>query len=309
MAVNTRKSDKVGLLKINRTNDAVFKNIFANKKYKDITLSFINAVLEFEGTAQLKDITFLDREINGEYDNEKDSRLDLLGESSDGTKVNIEIQVASISAMGKRSLFYWCRIYNDLDEGHDYTELKRTVSINVLDFNLFESQKYTSYHSCFGIYDIKTGNHLTDDFEIHFVELPKWKQNIINDKEEIDNYKLKTLNRLEKWICYFSKRTSEKELEAIAMTEPAIKKALDAESIFMHDKTMWWEYEKAEKTRRDKIAQMNYWKNEARLEGLQQGIQQGSLSTLINLVKKGMLTVQEAAEEAGMSVAEFQNKI
>ena len=171
MAVNTRKSDKVGLLKINRTNDAVFKNIFANKKYKDITLSFIN------------------------------------------------------------------------------------------------------------------------------------------DKEEIDNYKLKTLNRLEKWICYFSKRTSEKELEAIAMTEPAIKKALDAESIFMHDKTMWWEYEKADKTRRDKIAQMNYWKNEARLEGLQQGIQQGSLSTLINLVKKGMLTVQEAAEEAGMSVAEFQNKI
>ena len=171
MAVNTRKSDKVGLLKINRTNDAVFKNIFANKKYKDITLSFIN------------------------------------------------------------------------------------------------------------------------------------------DKEEIDTYKLKTLNRLEKWICYFSKRTSEKELEAIAMTEPAIKKALDAESIFMHDKTMWWEYEKADKTRRDKIAQMNYWKNEARLEGLQQGIQQGSLSTLINLVKKGMLTVQEAAEEAGMSVAEFQNKI
>ena len=171
MAVNTRKSDKVGLLKINRTNDAVFKNIFANKKYKDITLSFIN------------------------------------------------------------------------------------------------------------------------------------------DKEEIDNYKLKTLNRLEKWICYFSKRTSEKELEAIAMTEPAIKKALDAESIFMHDKTMWWEYEKADKTRRDKNAQMNYWKNEARLEGLQQGIQQGSLSTLINLVKKGMLTVQEAAEEAGMSVAEFQNKI
>ena len=171
MAVNTRKSDKVGLLKINRTNDAVFKNIFANKKYKDITLSFIN------------------------------------------------------------------------------------------------------------------------------------------DKEEIDNYKLKTLNRLEKRICYFSKRTSEKELEAIAMTEPATKKALDAESIFMHDKTMRWEYEKAEKTRRDKIAQMNYWKNEARLEGLQQGIQQGSLSTLINLVKKGMLTVQEAAEEAGMSVAEFQNKI
>lgn len=31
-------------LKINRTNDAVFKNIFANKKHKAITIDFINSV-------------------------------------------------------------------------------------------------------------------------------------------------------------------------------------------------------------------------------------------------------------------------
>ena len=287
----------MGILKINRTNDAVFKNIFANKKYKNITLSFVNAVLEFEGTAQLKDITFLDREINGEYDTEKDSRLDLLGECSDGTKVNVEVQVASIAAMGKRSLFYWCRIYNDLQEGQDYTELKRTVAINLLEFNIFDNKQYPSYHSCFGIYDIKTGNHLTNDLEMHFIELPKWKQSIIDDEQKVDKDKLKALNRLEKWICYFSKRTSEKELEAIAMTEPAIQQALDAESIFMQDKTKWWEYEKAEKARRDKIAIRN------------SGIKEGVFATLSNLIKKGRLTVQEGAEEAGLSVAEFEKVI
>ena len=158
----------MGLLKINRTNDAVFKNIFANKKYKNITLSFINAVLEFEGTAQLKDITFLDREINGEYDTEKDSRLDLLGECSDGTKVNVEVQVASIAAMGKRSLFYWCRIYNDLQEGQDYTELKRTVAINLLEFNIFDnvfrvisnSSGFKLYNSTFDISMISNNEYI-----------------------------------------------------------------------------------------------------------------------------------------------------
>ena len=54
-------------LAINRTNDAVFKTIFANEKHKDITLSLINAVFEFEGTGQIQDITFLDRELDAEF--------------------------------------------------------------------------------------------------------------------------------------------------------------------------------------------------------------------------------------------------
>lgn len=48
---------------INRTNDALFKNIFANKNRKNITLSFINSVLEFEGTALITDIEFMDDDL------------------------------------------------------------------------------------------------------------------------------------------------------------------------------------------------------------------------------------------------------
>ena len=51
------------ILNLNRTNDAVFKTIFANQQHKDITLSLINAVFEFQGTGQIKDITFIDREL------------------------------------------------------------------------------------------------------------------------------------------------------------------------------------------------------------------------------------------------------
>lgn len=137
---------------INRTNDALFKNIFANKKHKNITLSLINSVLEFEGTAQVQDIDFLDREVNGENDTDKDSRLDFLGVCSDGTKINVEIQIA--------------------------------------------------------------------------------------------------------------------KLEAIAMTEPMIQEALKAEVLFKQDKAAWWEYEKAEKIRRDKLAQINYAKKQGKVEDI-----------------------------------------
>jgi len=41
---------------INPMNDAAFKFIFA--KHKEITLAFINAVFEFQGTEKIVDIDF-----------------------------------------------------------------------------------------------------------------------------------------------------------------------------------------------------------------------------------------------------------
>ena len=46
--------------RINRTNDAVFKAVFA--KHPEITLALINAFFEFQGTELLTDIEFIDRE-------------------------------------------------------------------------------------------------------------------------------------------------------------------------------------------------------------------------------------------------------
>ena len=47
---------------------------------------------------------------------------------------------------------------------------------------------------------------------------------------------------------------------------------------------------------------------EGREEGIVEGVKQGSLKTLIKLVAKGILTLSQAAEEADMTVAEFEAK-
>ena len=261
------------ILKLNRMNDALFKNIFA--KNSDITLSLINSVFEFQGSDLLSDIEFVDRNLDAEEEDGKESRLDLLGRSSDGTTVNLEVQVAKQEYMGRRSLYYWSRLYNDLKSGEDYTELKRTVAINILDFNLFDKKNYPNYHSCFGIYDIKTGNHLTSDCEIHFLELPKW--HLKSAKET---------NRLERWLSYFSSKTTVKELEEIAMIEPAIKDAINAEIIFTQDEINRRRYELREKNQRDRIAQINYAVKQAVTEERKKYAQEEE-QRVIHLIKKG----------------------
>ena len=46
---------------------------------------------------------------------------------------------------------------------------------------------------------------------------------------------------------------------------------------------------------------------EGREEGKEEGREEGTLRTLARLVARGRLTVSEAAEDAGMSVEEFEN--
>ena len=49
-------------------------------------------------------------------------------------------------------------------------------------------------------------------------------------------------------------------------------------------------------------------RNDARAEGIEKGRVEGTLKTLISLVKDGILTITEAASRANMTVAEFEDK-
>ena len=252
--------------RINRTNDAVFKAVFA--KHPDITLALINAFFEFQGTELLTDIEFIDRELDADEYEGKESRLDILGQTASGVKVNIEMQVNSLAAMGERSLYYWAKNYADLKRGEEYDQLKRTVAINILGFNLFDVKAYPDMHSCFGVYDIKTQCQLTDKLEIHFLELLKFKGKSVKD-----------MNRMEKWAAYFSPDTTDEELEDIAKSEAAIREAMEVEDVFTKDEVAKRAYDKAEKFRRDQAAQISY----ARREGEEKGEEKGIKAMIITL--------------------------
>ncbi len=52
--------------------------------------------------------------------------------------------------MDKRTLFYWSKLYTEqLSEGQAFNELKKTITINILDFNILTLKTIIVY-SIFG---------------------------------------------------------------------------------------------------------------------------------------------------------------
>ncbi len=71
--------------------------------------------------------------------------------------------------MVKRSLYYWSKLYtSQMQEGMPYRSLRKTITINLLDFLLFADDD--SFHTIGQLWNTKTQQVLSDDIEIHFVE-------------------------------------------------------------------------------------------------------------------------------------------
>ena len=90
---------------------------------------------------------------------------------------------------------------------------------------------------------------------MHFIELKKFKFSDI-----------KKLKRADTWIAYFSSECTDEERTVIAMTNPAIKEALNYEMLFSQDEVKRREYELQEKAIRDYNATMLYNRKEAKRE-------------------------------------------
>src|SRR5690625_2925524 len=158
--------------------DYAFKQLFGNEKNKDITVVFLNAILQKTGRNRIKDISFSNTELGGEYLDDKQSRLDLLVVTEAKEWINVEIQFANKYDMIKRSIYYWSGVYRQpFQRRMIYKELRPVIAINILNFNLFDQTErfHTSYH----LYEDEEGFKLTDIMEIHFIEMPKliqaWK--------------------------------------------------------------------------------------------------------------------------------------
>ena len=74
-----------------------------------------------------------------------------------------------------------------------------------------------------------------------------------------------------------------RELEEIAMSDPMIQRALDAEVVFTKSQLKRRAYEKAEKARRDYIAHIEYARDEGRVEGKIEGKIEGTEEAKLNM--------------------------
>lgn len=284
----------------NPLNDYLFKFIFGREERKRITISFLNAVLGLEGASELRDITFVDRDLDPQFDEDKLSRLDLLCVADDGTRINVEVQLVNLRNMEKRTLYYWAKMYQSLHRGEEYEELNRAITINLLNFSLLPQKQA---HTMYGLYDLPSGHRLTDDIEIHFLEIPNFEVKSVRE-----------MKRLERWLAYFSNKLNETETEELAMSEAAIQEAMKAEHVFMQDEIERWQYEQREKAMRDYISGMRAWRREGLKQGIEQGIEQGLKQGLKQGIQQGVMqaslqNIKNLMENMNLSAAQAMDAL
>ena len=204
---------------INPMNDVLFKFIFGKDERKQITLDFLNAVLEESLGHTIKDLTFRPTEQIPQSDDGKLTRLDVACELDTGEFIDVEVQVINYHNMQRRTLYYWSQLYLlGIVSGQDYAVLRPAITINILAFTLFAQ---TDPHAMYSIYNMKTGERLNRDMELHFLEIPKFVNKPVGE-----------MTKMERWLAYFANQLNEQEKEELAMSEAAIRDAYAATGTF-----------------------------------------------------------------------------
>ena len=202
--------------KVKPLNDFIFKKVFGEKGNEDILISFINAVLKRTKKEPIVEVEIIDnKQLTKELILDKTGIIDVRAKTSKGENIDIEVQLTDQGNMDKRTLFYWGKMYlENIKQGQDYTSLEKVITINILDFEFLGTE---SYQSSFHLWeDIEKDYMLTDVVEIHFLELPKFRNKKTKDYRE---------NDIERWLMFLEKDISETTLKELMSLDTAIEKA------------------------------------------------------------------------------------
>ena len=264
--------------------DFVFKNIFGSEKHPNILISFLNATLKPKDL--ITEVEIKNTDLNKGYIEDKFSRLDVKATTSNNEIINIEIQLKNEYNMIKRSLYYWSKLYSEqLNEGEDYSLLKRTICINILNFKYLKTRMF---HSVYRMKEIHTNEELSDIQEIHFIEIPKLEDG--SDEKDM----------LVAWIEFLKNPESEK-VRSLEMSVEEIREAKDELIKMSNDDTQRELYEMRAKTLRDKISALN----EAERKGIKKGEKNKAIEIAKSLINLG-LDKEAISKSTGLDLGEIE---
>ena len=231
------------------TNDFVFKKIFGETKNKDLLKDLLEAILtdiKIDDVEGNKDVS-LERKII----TEKLGILDVVATLNDGTKVDVEMQIKNYYDTIERSLFYATGVYHEnLQSGEEYIDIPRSISIWITDYNVFEEGPFHEKAKLKRDFENKV---LTDKFQFHYIQLPKFKE------------KCKRISsKLDEWLTFIKNEN----LEEIHMIDNKhIKKAEEELEYLTGDEEAKRLAFLREKAIRDEMAAMAKARREGREEG------------------------------------------
>lgn len=266
------------------TSDYVFKRIFGQEENKEALKDFLESILKIK----ISNVEINNPEIPKNFYDSKYGMLDLKVTVDEKIIINVEMQLQNQHNLEPRTTYYMSSAYaGQLGEGEPYTNCKRVIVIDILNFNYYKRDCYHSVARM--IFENPEENekvdmgykdkdmYATKYLEMHVIELPKFKKK---------NPEIHT--KLEQWLWLFIGGEEEvKKASKVNKEIERINKKLASMSLSREERN---NYEFRLKAIRDEISAIDYATKKGLQQGIEQGIEQG--------VKKG--------KEEGINIAKIE---
>lgn len=282
---------------VNIMLDRGFKAVFGDKQ---VMLDFINAALE--GEREVRDITYMDKEISPERLDDRTVIFDLLCEDADGAKFILEMQNCPQNYFFNRGFYYICRMISRQGEkGSEWKyDLLPVYGIYLLNFSLPEFPSWRT--------DVVLANERTGET---FGRI-KLKQIYISFERFCLRYE-ECVTPLEKTI-YVLKNMNLFDMSPLKEKEAHFRRLLDVANLNALSPKERAIYDENLKTYRDWKATMEYAIEDAEAKGLARGMEKGiakgeRLAALrtAGKMKEAGVDPSLIAECTGLSMDEIQD--
>ena len=247
------------------TNDLIFKKIFSKDECNSELKDLLEGILE----TKIQKVEVKNPELPKNILGEKLARLDIKAKINDKITLDIEMQTRDEYNLGNRSLVYLSKLISpQLMPGDEYKYLKKTISIWILNFNFFKTNTYHNIaHMRFD--KIKKEEYIdmgykeenglvTENAEIHFIELPKFVEKNPGIKRKLDQ-----------WLWLLTGK--EDEIKMAEKVNEEVKKAKKELEVMSMNPKEREEYEERELARWSYYSEMEAAKRVGKEEGIKIG--------------------------------------
>ena len=274
----------------NTLNDYFVRYLLSDIGSEAILLDFINSIMLDSNMKTFRSVEILTPFNYKENYEDKETITDVKCITQNGSVVIIEIQLQGNSRFPERILYYWASNYSKLlKQGEKYDALTPVISINLLNFNLDDSE---NIHSCYMIYDTGNQRLLTDHLQIHIIEVKKFKYNLLKPD-------------LNCWLKFFTINESDNKeviMSELVKEKPIMEEVQKRYNNFIKDRLMMNEYDK----RQAYLYGNQIMLEEERRLGIEEGKKEQQISIARNFKKAG-IDIKIISENTGLSIEEIEN--
>ena len=311
---------------INPFTDFGFKRIFGQEINKDLTIDFLNLLLD--GERHITDLTINNPEMQPETEAERLVVFDLYCESDDGTQFIVEMQAARQNFFLDRSLYYQSRaIVAQGEKGKDWCyDLQPVYGIFFMDFTMSEC---SGLRTDVALMNMKTNKVFNPKLRQIYLEMPRFTKEANECENDFERwlYLIKNMKMLKRMPFKAQRAVWDKLLEVAdvaslnkdekALYDRALKNYRDYHSIMETaqmdgHKAGWKEGHEAglkAGLKEGREAGHKEGREEGLKQGLQEGMIKGELKKQMEIAKKLKnmgLSISAIQESTGLSKEEIQ---